>query len=102
MLVDTEVTLFEFDDGRVPMKSLVDGIGTNGGFGVKATEGGLVVKTTEMGEDIWDLDILRWDDVAIMNVGRVTIMGVEVSSSDDPGKGGNLLCRSLPGVCRRW
>ena len=25
-----------------------------------------------------------------------------LASSDDPGKGGNLLCRSLQGVCRRW
>ena len=44
---------------------------------VKTTEGGLVDKTTEVGEDIWDLDISRWDDVAIMDVGRVVIMGVE-------------------------
>ena len=51
------------------MKSLVDGIGT-------LTKGGLVVKT-EVGEDIWDLDISRWGDVAIMDVGRVVIMGVE-------------------------
>ena len=50
MLVATEVTLFEFDAVRVPMKSLVDGIGT-------LTKGGLVVKT-EVGEDIWDLDII--------------------------------------------
>ena len=42
------------------MKSLVDGIGT-------LTKGGLVVKT-EVGEDIWDLDISRWVDVAIMRV----------------------------------
>ena len=57
----------------------MDGIGTltNGGFGVKTTEGGLVVKTTEVGEDVWDLDISRWDDVAIMDVGRVALMGVE-------------------------
>ena len=48
------------------MKSLVDGIGT---------KGGLVVKT-EVGEDIWDLDISRWGDVAIMDVGRVVIMDV--------------------------
>ena len=63
----------------MPMKSLVDGIGslTKGGLGVKTTEGGLVVKTTEVGEDIWDMDISRWDDVAIMGVGRVAIMGVE-------------------------
>ena len=40
------------------MKSLVDGIGT-------LTKGGLVVKT-EVGEDIWDLDISRWRDVAIV------------------------------------
>ena len=32
---------------------------------------------TEVGEDIWDLDISRWGDVAIMDVGRVVIMGVE-------------------------
>ena len=44
---------------------------------VKSTEGGLVVKTTEVGEDIWDLDISRWGDVAIMDVDRVVIMGVE-------------------------
>ena len=50
------------------MKSLVDGIGT-------LTKGGLVVKT-EVGEDIWDLDISRWGDVAIMDVGRVVIMDV--------------------------
>ena len=49
------------------MKSLVDGIGT-------LTEGGL---TTEVGEDIWDLDIPIRGDVAIMDVGRVVIMGVE-------------------------
>ena len=42
------------------MKSLVGGIGT-------LTKGGLVVKT-EVGEDIWDLDISRWVDVAIMCV----------------------------------
>ena len=42
------------------MKSLVDGIGN-------LTKGGLVVKT-EVGEDIWDLDISRWGDVAIMGV----------------------------------
>ena len=42
------------------MKSLVDGIGT-------LTKRGLVVKT-EVGEDIWDLDISRWGDVAIMGV----------------------------------
>ena len=35
---------------------------------VKTTYGGLVVKTTEVGEDIWDLDISRWGDVAIMDV----------------------------------
>ena len=52
------------------MKSLVYGIGT-------LTKGGLVVKTTEVGVDIWDLDISRWDDVAIMDVGRVVIMGVD-------------------------
>ena len=51
------------------MKSLVDGIGT-------LTKGGLVVKT-EVGENIWDLDISRWGDAAIMDVGRVVIMGVE-------------------------
>ena len=51
------------------MKSLVDGIGT-------LTKEGLVIKT-EAGEDIWDLDISRWGDVAIMDVGRVVIMGVE-------------------------
>ena len=58
MLVATEVTLFEFDAGGVPMKSLMDGIGTltKGGLVVKTTGGGLVVKTTEVGEDIWDLD----------------------------------------------
>ena len=39
----------------------MDGIGT-------LTKGGLVVKTTEVGEDIWDRDISRWDDVAIMDV----------------------------------
>ena len=38
----------------------MDGIGT-------LTKGGLVVKT-EVGEDIWDLDISRWGDVAIMGV----------------------------------
>ena len=61
------------------MKSLVDGIGTmtEEGLVVKTTAGRLVVKTTEVGEDIWDLDISRWDDVAIMDVGRVVIMGVE-------------------------
>ena len=32
---------------------------------------------TEVGEDIWDLDISRWGDVAIMDVGRIVIMGVE-------------------------
>ena len=42
------------------MKSLVDGIGN-------LTKGGFVVKT-EVGEDIWDLDISRWGDVAIMGV----------------------------------
>ena len=36
-----------------------------------------MVKTTEVGEDVWDLDISRWDDVAIMTVGRVVILGVE-------------------------
>ena len=48
MLVATEVTLFEFDAVRVPMKSLADGIGTltKGGLLVRTTEGGLVVKTT--------------------------------------------------------
>ena len=51
------------------MKSLVDGIGT-------LTKRGLVVKT-EVGEYIWDLDISRRGDVAIMDVGRVVIMGVE-------------------------
>ena len=35
---------------------------------VKTTEGGLVVKATEVGEDNWDLDISRWGDVAIMGV----------------------------------
>ena len=61
------------------MKSLVDGIETltKGGLVVKTTEGGLVVMTTEVGEDICDLDISGWDDVAIMDVGRVVIMGVE-------------------------
>ena len=61
------------------MKLLVDGIGTltKGILVVKTTEGGLVVKTTEVGEDVWDLDISRWDDVSIMDVGRVSIMGVE-------------------------
>ena len=65
------------------MKSLVDGIETltRGGLGFKATKGGLVVKTTEVGEDVWDLDISRWDDVAIMDVGRVTIMDVEYKLS---------------------
>ena len=60
------------------MKSLVDGIGTltKGGLGVKDTEGGLVVNTTEVREDVWDLYISRWDDVAIMDVGRVAKMGV--------------------------
>ena len=53
------------------MKSLVDGIGA-----LSLTKGGLVVKT-EVGEDIWDLDISRWGDAAIMDVGRVVIMGVE-------------------------
>ena len=51
------------------MKSLVDGIET-------LTKGGLVVKT-EVGKDIWDWDISRWGDVAIMDLGRVVIMGVE-------------------------
>ena len=32
---------------------------------------------TEVGEDIWDLDISRWGDAAIMDVGRVVLMGVE-------------------------
>ena len=61
------------------MKSLVDGIGTltKGGQVVNTTEGRLVVKNTEVGEDISDLDLSRWDDVAIMDVGRVVIMGVE-------------------------
>ena len=36
-----------------------------------------MVKTTEVGEDVWDLDILNWVDVAIIDVGRVAIMGVE-------------------------
>ena len=54
----------------VPIKSLVDGIGT-------LNKEGLVVKTTEVGDYIWDLDISRWGDVAIMDVGRVVIMGVE-------------------------
>ena len=36
-----------------------------------------MVKTTEVGEDIRDLDISRWGDVAIMDVGRVVIMSVE-------------------------
>ena len=53
------------------MKSLVDGIGA-----LSLTKGGLVVKP-EVGEDIWDLDISRWGDAAIMDVGRVVIMGVE-------------------------
>ena len=35
-LMATKVTLFEFDAGRVPMKSLMDGRGT-------LTEGGLVL-----------------------------------------------------------
>ena len=39
------------------------------------TKGGFVVKA-EVGEDIWDLDISRWGDVGIMDVGRVVIMGV--------------------------
>ena len=45
VLLATEVTLFEFDDGCMPIKSLVDGIGTltKGGLGVKATEVGLLV-----------------------------------------------------------
>ena len=71
VFVATEVTLFEFDAGRVPMKSLVDGIGTltkgglgvktiKGGLGVETTKGGLVVKTTEVGADVWDLYISRW------------------------------------------
>ena len=36
------------------IKSLTDGIGTltKGGLGVKTAEGGFVVKTTELGEDI--------------------------------------------------
>ena len=47
------------------MKSLVDGIGT-------LTKGRLVVKS-EVGEDIWDLDISRWGDVDIMGVeGKLT------------------------------
>ena len=32
---------------------------------------------TEVVEDIWDLDISRWGDAALMDVGRVFIMGVE-------------------------
>ena len=36
-----------------------------------------MVKTTEVGQDVWDLDISKWDDVAIMDVSRVAIMGVE-------------------------
>ena len=36
-----------------------------------------MVKTTEVGEDVWDLDISKWDDVAIMDVSRVSIIGVE-------------------------
>ena len=46
----------------------MDGIGT-------LTKGGLVVKT-EVGEDIWDLDISRWGDVAIMGV-EVKLAGGE-------------------------
>ena len=34
-------------------------------IGGKTTEGGLVVKTTEVGEHVWDLGISRWDDVTI-------------------------------------
>ena len=47
----------------------MDGIGT-------LTKGGLVVKTG-VGEDIWDLVISRWGDAAIMDVGRVVLMGVK-------------------------
>ena len=36
-----------------------------------------MVKSTELGEDIWDMDISRWGDVDIIDVGRVVIMGVE-------------------------
>ena len=57
--MDAEVTLFELDAGRVPMKSLVNGIGT----------------LTEVGEDAWELDISRWDDVAILYVGRAARLG---------------------------
>ena len=61
------------------MKSLVDRIKTltKGGLGVETAEGRLVVKTTEVGEDVWNLDIAKWDNVAIMDVGSVAIMGVE-------------------------
>ena len=41
MLLVTDVTIFEFDAGRVPMKSLVDGRDTltEGVLGAKTTEG---------------------------------------------------------------
>ena len=35
------------------------------------------MKPTEVGEDVCVLVISRWDDVAIMDVGRVSRMGVE-------------------------
>ena len=35
------------------------------------------VKTTEVGEGVWDLDISSWKGVAKMDVGSVAIIGVE-------------------------
>ena len=46
-------SLFEFETGRMSMKSLVDGRGA-------LTEGGLGAKTTKVGDDVWDVDISRW------------------------------------------
>ena len=66
---DNREWICEFDAEQVHMKSLMDERGTlpKGGLGAKPTEGltekGLGTKTTEVEEDVWDLDISTWDDV---------------------------------------
>ena len=72
---------------------------------VKTSEGGLVVKTTEVGEDIWDLDISKWGDVAIMGV-EDELMGGEFGNNYDvTGTPGNEYILNLGVVlksCTLW
>ena len=67
-------------------------------------EDGLALPGSLVGES--QLRILKFEPETTFS-NRAPLVSVELeyhaeSSSDDPGKGSNLLCRSLPGVCRRW